>query len=316
LQSVEPIWLHVKKIWLLKDKTPMHFVPYLLVFLLFCLTIIAPEVPSYFGLDRLPFDLEAIKKPYGGVFHLPSMIFIGGSALVLLMQAFISRAFTGQAAITAINGGTLFGGYRKTIKECQEQRTMLDKFDSLHGQNPLEGFTFLHSCMKYNRLVSSLVGILRRGGREEDVETAYELYTSPLFETGVKEKQHLDQVAIILPMLGMIGTIAGLMYMFSAPTDADDFASKFAGLATALLTTLYATLITVVLVKPKAQDVQSKLTTLGFELERSVGRAKLAYHFVDVLNLDKALRNLDAAVGASATGAPRESQPARDHSHV
>jgi len=88
-------------------------------------------------------------------------------------------------------------------------------------------------------------------------------------------------IATILPMLGMVGTITGLLQMF-ASEGIDNIAEKLAGLSVALATTLYATLWVILITKPNAREVENHLIELDKEELDLVNSAKLFLHNVDI----------------------------------
>lgn len=98
-----------------------------------------------------------------------------------------------------------------------------------------------------------------------------------------KLKNDYEYLATIMPIIGMIGTIAGLLMMFAEPTQAEDFEKKFAGLSLALSTTLYASLFTILWFKPCARSVEKWQLDLQTEFEDLEISIRKFYHKVNVL---------------------------------
>jgi biopolymer transport protein ExbB/TolQ len=73
------------------------------------------------------------------------------------------------------------------------------------------------------------------------------------------------QVSSTLPLLGMTGTIAGLLFMFNSGGGiSDEKSTQLAGLGVALLTTLYASLATVLVCKQLAKANADKVADISY----------------------------------------------------
>lgn len=88
--------------------------------------------------------------------------------------------------------------------------------------------------------------------------------------------QHLSFVSSVLPMFGMVGTLVGLMVMtfqFSHKTgtiSANAINANFGAVGLALLTTLYASLVTITFIKPRIQNLKNKLAKLMNRSEATI----------------------------------------------
>ena len=237
----------------------------ILIFILFIVTIIGPTL--YQDSDKINeiilLGLD-INKLYFGVGHIPSFIFIFGSLFLL----FISK-----------------NRDENKVNKLQKNINMeFKQADELIGLEKYELGDLKILFDNKNKYLEKLKYIISIGSSEKEIEMMIDKYTLDIYIAYEKLKNDYDYISMVLPMLGMIGTIAGLLQMFGAPTDIggeDDFAAKFAGLSVALATTLYASLLTVLVVKPFAREVDRLvIDTQKYEANILI-KSKLFFHRLD-----------------------------------
>ena len=249
-----------------------------LVFILFIVTIIGPTL--YQGSDMTN-GLD-INKLYFGVGHIPSAIFILGSLFLL----FISKSRDEDDV-------------NKTQKSIDKE---FKQADELINQERYELEDLKKLFNNKNKYLEKLKYIISIGSSEKEIEMMIDLYTLDIYIAYEKLKNDYDYISMVLPMLGMIGTIAGLLQMFGSPSNIggeDDFSAKFAGLSVALATTLYASLLTVLVVKPSSREVDRLILNTQKSEMNILIKSKLFFHrldsqvFLEYIQLENEEKNAD-----------------------
>jgi len=184
-----------------------------------------------------------------GVVHIPSLIYIGVSAFILCIF--------------------LKNNVKKNLKLEKE----LSEAIKITDDNEI--------IKSGNSFWKTVVDLIRHGGMEEDIELAVERKINNIVLYYEKEMAKYNYIAVILPMLGMLGTITGLLQMFAVSNGIDNIAEKMVGLSVALATTLYATLIVILYVKPKYKKLEEKLMELDHMKHDFVISAKLFLHRIE-----------------------------------
>ncbi len=184
-----------------------------------------------------------------GVVHIPSLIFIGASAFILFVF--------------------LKNNLKKNIKlekELSDAIKITDDDEIIKSGN---------SFWK------TVVDLIKHGGMEEDIELAVEKKVNNIVLYYEKEMAKFNYIAVILPMLGMLGTITGLLQMFAVSNGIDNIAEKMVGLSVALATTLYATLVVILYVKPVYKKLEERLMELDHMKHDFIISAKLLLHRIE-----------------------------------
>jgi len=227
----------------------------------------------YFATIILPYYLTTIAHVmssknilfslHGGFFHLPSLVFIILSALFLHASV---NSKTTKAAMSHKRA-------RKTFHEAIEIFSL---------SNETRANDFIESENAYCKDIKK---VILNGGIEEDIEMIVQKHVSSITTSYEKLISEYGYISTVLPMLGMVGTITGLLQMFAISDGVDNFADKLAGLSVALATTLYATLWVVFITKPQSREVENWLIELDEDEFQLVISAKLFLHNVDIHSL-------------------------------
>ncbi len=241
-----------------------------IIFALFVVTIIVPSLAnSMFEMgwkanEVILFGIN-INKLYLGVLHLPSIFFIFGSLFFL----WISKS-RDEDKVSRLE--------KNINKEFKEADTLISL--ETYSIEDLEKL-FINKKNSYLQELKYLISI---GSSEKELDMVIDKYTLKIYVAYEKLKNDYDYIAAVLPMLGMIGTIAGLLQMFGSPSGIggeDDFAAKFSGLSIALATTLYASLLTVLVVKPASRGVDTLILDTQKHEANILIKSKLFLHRLD-----------------------------------
>lgn len=200
---------------------------------------------------------------YGGFFHWPSLVFIIISALTL------HHSIKVQTDKTKKNHSE----FKRQIDDSIEQ---LEVFEE-------DSNKFLQSSNVFSKDIRK---IILKGGMEEDIELILDKHLMQFKKNYEKLINEYGYISTVLPMLGMIGTISGLLQMFAVPEGIDNFAEKLAGLSVALATTLYATLWVVFVTKPKAREIENWYIDIENDEQILLINAKLFLHTADISILE------------------------------
>ena len=198
-----------------------------------------------------------------GIFHIPSIAFIGLSAI--LLHLFVHSKVEGVRS-----------SHKKLKKELKGATDLL----SLNNPNRVSDLE-----QSDNVFVKDIYTVISHGGIEEDLELVVNKQISHI--TAIYEKliNEYSFIVTILPMLGMVGTVTGLLQMFAITDGVDNFAEKFASLSVALATTLYATLWVILITKPKSKDIENYLMEIDYDERLLIINSKLFLHNTDLMEL-------------------------------
>lgn len=232
-----------------------------------------------------PMELpDSFNKMYYGIFHPSSFIFIFLTAIVfyLSIEQDIKKAKNEHQDKEA--------GIREAIKTFENffnnELTLNDVFNK----------------SKNNQTIFRVLRIANYGGTEDDLSLAINKEFTNIASKYIKLKSEYDYIATVLPIIGMIGTIAGLLIMFGIPEDVEDFADKFVGLSIALATTLYASLFTVLVFKPLARSIEQWLVNLDTDNEYCDIAVKQFFHKMNMMELrDLFEENIEKAESKEAS---------------
>lgn len=198
---------------------------------------------------------------HGGFIHFPSIAYIVASAIILHWSLKFDLT-------------SLFSSHKKIRKEIDEAIELLDlSEDSINKLNKSS-----------NIFIKDIKQIILHGAMEEDMELVVQRRVSKLATKYEKLLSEYGYIAAILPMLGMLGTITGLLQMFAVSDGIDNIAEKMASLSVALATTLYATMWVILITKPKSREIEMNAIELDNQEHKLIMSAKLFLHNAD-LNL-------------------------------
>lgn len=203
--------------------------PNLLVLALFLLFVIAPGLFP----DAFP---DWATSTHFGVVHVPSLLFIVGAFFCYVIQNSLSQVvYQFEQRKKGIMPRTI-NLARKELERTtalkDNKEAMLRALVSLDARNPLVG---------------AVLACVANGYGADVVRRSIDKLTEDLTHHFEHRVRFWNQLSAVLPLLGMTGTIAGLMFMFKAGVGQDSV--NLSALSTALLTTLYASLITVLFSK-------------------------------------------------------------------
>jgi len=198
-----------------------------------------------------------------GFLHIPSLVFIVLSAIILHLSV-------------KSKSDKVVSSHKKAKKDLYEAIDILSKNDKTIS-------TFSES---ENVFCKDIKDIILNSGIEEDIELVIGKHISSLTSSYERLINEYGYIATVLPMLGMIGTVTGLLQMFAIDGGVDNFADKLASLSVALATTLYATLWVVFFTKPKSREVENWLIDIDNNEYQLIVSAKLFLHNVDISTID------------------------------
>lgn len=194
-----------------------------------------------------------------GIIHYPSVLFIMLSTIFLHWSV---KSETDKLSVS----------HKKIKNDLENAIETLDLKDLDHEKFKVSENPFCKD-IKY---------ILLNGGIEEDIELTIKKHISSIGTSYERLINEYGYIATILPMLGMIGTITGLLQMFAIGNGVDNFSDKLASLSVALATTLYATLCVVFFTKPKSREIENWLVELENVEYKLVINSKLYMHNTDI----------------------------------
>lgn len=217
----------------------------------------------------LPYYLTTVIQEYNskdwwnvlhsGFIHLPSIVYILSSALLLHLTL-------------AFDLTELFDSHKKTHKEIEEAIGLLS----------IKEEKFSQLLKSKNSFIVDIKDIILHGAMEEDIGLVVEKRVSDLATKYEKLLSEYGYISAILPMLGMLGTITGLLQMFAISDGIDNIAEKMASLSVALATTLYATMWVILITKPKSREIEISFIELTNMENKLIKSAKLFLHNADI----------------------------------
>lgn len=200
------------------------------------------------------------------VIHVPSLLFI-------LCSWFIAELFLDSNKPERKSGFDKIYTQLKKDNSTFAEVTGLLMSENLSSKN--KGYSKVHK--EESPLVKAFVMHKNQGLLKDDFEFEISKVTRDAMHEIEERIQHANFVSSVLPMLGMVGTLIGLMLMAvdfqnQGVTDFDEkksMGANFEALGIALLTTLYASLITVSLIKPRVQAYKNKLAKFNNQCEEA-----------------------------------------------
>lgn len=240
----------------------------ILILVLFLFFIVAPSIkPEEVGIPIPDIIYEWNKKMYYGIIHINSLIFVGLTALFLWRSINKDIRQANKLHLDEING------------LVEAERSFESFFESAITFNDLQ------EKSKNNHTIEKILHHLSHGGIEDDLILSAQKIYLKIASSYSKLKNDYEYLSTVMPIVGMIGTIAGLLMMFAEPTQAEDFEKKFAGLSIALSTTLYASLFTILWFKPNARSIEQWQTNLDEDFENLEIAVRKFYHKVNLTEL-------------------------------
>jgi biopolymer transport protein ExbB/TolQ len=254
-------------------KTSFIFMLYLITMILIPLItggahFIEEFVPAFINIELI----KQWNQPSYGVLHIPSLVFIGLSYLVLARVASITPKSQIDVFFSQVSDvETFFNKAFQDTNRVTDNTELYRNFDITR---------------KASDLKARMLQLIYHGGSDADVTRLLEIESSQYRQSAAAKIKNTGFAATLLPLLGMAGTITGLMFIFSGDLQAagsaeESFNQKFAGMGIALLTTLYATILTSLLAKPSQHGQQSKLSRVLIDIERAENYVLMFKHSVN-----------------------------------
>lgn len=220
-------------------------------------TLFQEKYTIFSPLNSLQSWLFSYNKMQFEIMHLPSLGFVVICVIVIYFLMKIKYNFNGTSSISEAEAAN------KSFADLRDEKI---------------SFLELEKLSQKNKIIKKILNFMQKGALEEDLT----LYIKALFlevdNAKTKSKNDYEYLATITPILGMIGTIAGLLMMFATPSEAEGFEQKFAGLSLALSTTLYASLMTILLFKPLAKSVENAQLDIEESFEKLEIETRILYH--------------------------------------
>lgn len=197
-----------------------------------------------------------------GVVHIPSFIFILVSWIVSYWLLDSNKTDTDT------NTESVYKNLKLANYEMERALEALKKHQIKETQHAYKVIT-----SQENAVLKGFIDFKSQGKLLEDYELELIRLSRDAIHKLEERIQHLSFVATVLPMLGMVGTLAGLMLMATQFSNTDGgeasnaMQNNFEAVGIALLTTLYASLITIAIIKPTAQTYKNKLARLRNQCE-------------------------------------------------
>ncbi|MGL6260356.1 MotA/TolQ/ExbB proton channel family protein [Vibrio sp. WXL210] len=225
-------------------------------------------------------DLQAWNTPKYGVLHWPSLAFIGFSWLLL------SKAYRKNAISIGERNSRRF---TRMITEAGDYFSKHYHL-KLKGDYNDEHYRMLIDKSEQTSLESQTLNVIMHGGSDDDIKRLVYVESLAVRESLLRKSKQVGFTSSLLPLLGMAGTITGLMFIFSGDISGvasaeESFDQKFTGMGIALLTTLYATLATSIMVKPRLQSLQQQLIDIELLTEQLEASILLFKHNLDMSKL-------------------------------
>jgi hypothetical protein len=227
-----------------------------LIFALFVFFVVLPFV------DQGRFWPRNLTLPHYGIIHLPSFGFILLSLGVYALLAMFESVQRRPRDMDRHSPGIAKQRLEAVLAAGSTRRPEAGGDGTLNR--------FLAMQIADNPILKTIDAAVRRGHGGEALESAVAIQINKLTYFHHFQARYWSQVASTLPLLGMTGTIAGLLFMFASGDTGTDRAAQLAGLGIALLTTLYASLLTVLVVKPIASDHGHKVEDIAHDAREIV----------------------------------------------
>lgn len=208
-------------------------------------------------LNSLQDWLYGYNKMQFEILHIPSLGFVVVCVIIIFFLMKLKLSFKGLVSTSEAELAN------KAFADLRDEKI---SFEDLENKS------------KKNKIIKKILNNINKGALEEDLAMYIKGEFMQIDNAKTKAKNDYEYLATITPILGMIGTIAGLLMMFATPSEVEGFEQKFAGLSLALSTTLYASLITILLFKPLAKSVENTQLDIEEIFEKLEIETRILYH--------------------------------------
>ncbi|GIW98604.1 MAG: flagellar motor protein MotP [Pirellulaceae bacterium] len=182
--------------------------------------------------------------PFTAFIDVPSILVVFGGAMAAGMMAFPLKSFLALPMV-----------FKKAFLNKQEDLVeIINQLVALAEVARRDGLLALESKMEEieNPVIRSGLQMAVDGNDAETIEAVMRSEMEAMARRHKEGKSILDQLARFAPAYGMIGTLMGLIMMLS---DMSDPSSIGAGMAVALITTLYGAIAANVAFQPFAEKL-------------------------------------------------------------
>ncbi len=182
--------------------------------------------------------------PFSAFIDVPSILVVFGGAMAAGMMAFPLKSFLALPMVMK----KAFLNKQDDLMEIIQQLVALAEVARRDGLLALEG----KMAEIDNPVIKSGLQMAVDGNDAETIESVMRTEMEAMARRHKEGKSILDQLARFAPAYGMIGTLMGLIMMLS---DMSDPSSIGAGMAVALITTLYGAIAANVGFQPFAEKL-------------------------------------------------------------
>lgn len=181
---------------------------------------------------------------FGAFIDYPSMMVVIGGAIAAAMISFPLKTFLGAASITK----------KVFLNKIDDVSSLIETIVSLAETARRDGLLALESKVEEIEHPFVVLGIQMAvdGTRPEVIEDVMRTELDAVATRHRDGKSILDQMGRFAPAFGMIGTLMGLIIMLGNMSDPSSIG---AGMAVALITTLYGAIISNVVFLPFAEKL-------------------------------------------------------------
>jgi len=195
--------------------------------------------------------------PMTAFVDIPSLMVVVGGAIAAAMICFPLRSMLGVPKVML----------KVLLNKNEDVALLIKQIVSLAETARRDGLLALESQIPeiQNVLVRTGIQMAVDGSTPETVEEVLRTEVTAVSTRHREGKSVMDQLGRFAPAYGMIGTLMGLIMMLSAMSDPSSIG---AGMAVALITTLYGAIVANVVFSPFAEKLGllSKKELIGMEI--------------------------------------------------
>lgn len=205
---------------------------------------IATIVGLFLALGLIVGSMLLGTAPITAYIDVPSILVVFGGAIAAAMICFPLRSMLGSPKVML----------KVVLNKAEDLPALIEQLVKLAETARRDGLLALEAQIAEieNPLVKSGIQMAVDGNPPEAVEEVLRAEASSLASRHKEGKAIMDQLGRFAPAYGMIGTLMGLIMMLS---DMSDPSGIGAGMAVALITTLYGAIVANVFFSPFAEKL-------------------------------------------------------------